>query len=316
MAQFQWNFDAPTGVFKNHKLSSQLREAAIAETKFMQFVRPEAAFGKRMGESLTITRLSNITQPTSTVLDENTRIPEDDLVLSTQAVTVLENGRSVPFTSFAQDLSHVDLRNSIQLKLKDQMRLALDIDAAAAFKEGQVKAIPNGLASIVFDTDGVASTQATVNLNIFHIEQIRDFMFSTLNISAAVGDDYMSVISTKAKRGLMNDPTWEEWKKYTDPSGKFSSEVGRIEGIRFVESNHTSALSGSLGSGGVLGEAVMFGDDAVIMAVAEDPELRAKLAEDYGRSNGVAWYGIYAFQQIWKDSSTAGEARVIHVTSS
>jgi len=37
MAQeFQWTLDAPAGVFKNWALSSKIREAAIAESKFMQ----------------------------------------------------------------------------------------------------------------------------------------------------------------------------------------------------------------------------------------------------------------------------------------
>jgi hypothetical protein len=106
-----------------------------------------------------------------------------------------------------------------------------------------------------------------------------------------------------------------KWKVYSEQSAKYNSEVGRIEGIRCIESNNTNALSGSLGSGSVLGEAVVFGDDPVVMASVHDPELRAKESEDYGRSKGVAWYGIYGFDQIWKDSATAGEARVIHVTS-
>ena len=67
---------------------------------------------------------------------------------------------------------------------------------------------------------------------------------------------------------------------------------------------------------GVLGEAVFFGDDAVAMAVAEDPELRAELPKDFGRQKSVAWYGILEFGQIWGDSASAGEARVVHVTSS
>lgn len=313
---FQWQFDAPTGVYKNHKLSSQLREAAIAETQFMQFVRPEPGYGKRMGESITISRVSNISVPTSSALTENIRIPEDNITLSTQAITVAENGRSVPFTSFAADLSHLDLRNVIQGQLKNQMRLSLDVGSATAFKSGQYKAIPDGVASITFDTDGTASTAATVAPNVFHVEKIRDEMFSTLNIEPAVGDDYMGITATKSKRSIMADPRWEEFKKYTDPGAKFNSEVGRMENIRFIETNHTSALSNSQGTGSVLGEGVFFGRDAVVMAVAEDPELRAKMAEDYGRSNGVAWYGIYAFGQIWNDSSTAGEARVIHMTSS
>ena len=46
MTQQTWTFDAPTGVYKNHALSSALRLAAIAETKFMQFVRPEPGYGR------------------------------------------------------------------------------------------------------------------------------------------------------------------------------------------------------------------------------------------------------------------------------
>jgi hypothetical protein len=96
---FSWSFDAPSGVYKNHELSSQLRFAAIAETKFMQFVRPEPGYGKKKGESITISRVSNIAVPSNGRLAENNRIPEDELVLSTVAITVSEWGRSVPYTS-------------------------------------------------------------------------------------------------------------------------------------------------------------------------------------------------------------------------
>jgi len=41
MSLHGWTADAPTGVYKNHKLSAKIRMASIAETKFMQFTRPE-----------------------------------------------------------------------------------------------------------------------------------------------------------------------------------------------------------------------------------------------------------------------------------
>jgi N4-gp56 family major capsid protein len=311
---FQWTFDAPTGVFKNHDLSDRLRVAAIAETKFMQFVRPEPGYGKKMGESITITRVSNISEPTNGRLAENQRIPEDEIVLTTIAVTVSEWGRSVPFTSLTQDLGIFDIENIIQRKLRDQMALVMDRAAAAAYKTAQVKAIPDGISSLVFDTDGTASTTATVNMNVFHVEQIRDFMFSTLFVPPLEGDDYIGLVSTKAKRGIVSDPAWEQWHKYTDPSNQFNSEIGRLENIRFVEINNPNALSGSLGSGGVLGEALVFGEDSVVMAVAEDPELRAAIPQDFGRQKSVAWYGILEFGIVW-DTATAGEARIVHVTS-
>jgi N4-gp56 family major capsid protein len=289
--------------------------AAIAQCICMQFVNTEAGYGKKKGESVTITRVSNVTVPTSDILDERTRISEDSIALSTQAVAVYERGRAIPYTSLSLDLAHFDLENAIQKNLRDQLKLSMDGAAATAFKSGKVKAIPTGASTIVFDTDGTASTTATANLNLYHVEQIRDYMFSTLLINPMSDGNYACMISTKGKRGVMADTRWEDWHKYISNEKKYNSELGKMEQVRFVESNNTSAFSASLGSGGVLGEAVFFGDDAVTMGVVMEPELRAKESEDYGRSKGVAWYGIYGFEQIWDDSASAGEARVVHVTS-
>ena len=312
---FQWQFDAPSGVFKNNEMSSKLRMAAIAEAKFMQFVNPEPGYGKSKGESITISRVSNIAVPSNARLVEGVKLPEDDIVLTTIAITVSEWGRSVPYTSLSNDLGKYDINNIIQKKLRDQMALVMDSAAADAFQSGKVKAIPSGVSALTMDTDGTASTTASVNLNVYHVEQIRDYMFSTLNIPTYEGGDYICLASTKACRGLKNDPAWEVWHKYTDPSKKYNSEVGKLEGCRFIEINNTAALSGSLGTGSVLGEAIFFGDDAVAMAVACDPELRTELPKDFGRQKSVAWYGILEFGQIWGDSASAGEARVVHVTS-
>jgi len=314
---FSWSTDVPSGISRNHELSDKLRSAALAETKFMQFVSTEPGYGKKKGESITITRVSNMSVPTNGRLIEGQKVPEDSVVLSTVAITVSEWGRSVPFTSLAQDLSKFDPENIIQKELMKQMRLVLDGAAADAFTSTsvKVKAIPTGVAALTMDTDGTASSAAVANLNVYHVEQIRDYMFSTLNIPGYMGDDYIGLVSTKAKRGLMSDPAWEDWKKYTDPSAKFNSEIGRLENIRFIEINNTSALSASLGTGSVLGEAVFFGEDAVAMVVAQDPELRSEYAKDFGRQQAVAWYGILEFGCVW-DTANAGEARIVHVTSS
>jgi N4-gp56 family major capsid protein len=311
---FTWTYDAPTGVYKNHELSSKMRMASIAECKFLQFTSPEAGYGKKKGESITITRVSNIAVPSNGQLTENVRIPEDELSLSTTSITVVEWGRSVPYSSLSEDLGTFNVENMIQRKLKDQMALVMDAAAATAFKDTTIAAVPNGVASLAIDTDGTTSTTATVNLNMYHVEQIRDYMHSTLLVKPYEGDDYVCILSTKAKRGLISDPAWETWHKYTDPASKFKAEVGRIENIRFVECNNTASLSGSLGSGSVLGEAVFFGLDPVRMAVAEDPELRAGIPGDFGRSKAVAWYGILGFGLVW-DSASPGEGSVVHLHS-
>lgn len=316
MANFTWTFDAPAGVYKSHEMSSALRKAAIAETKFMQFIKPEPGYGKKSGDSITITRISSLTVPSSGRLLETTKIPEDQLTITTVAITVSEWGRSVPYTSFSDDLSMYNMENIVQRALKDQMKLILDNAAAASFKStsAKIKATPDGVASIQFATNGVAPAVALANLNVFHVEQIRDYLFSTLFVPPYEGDDYIGLVSTKAKRSLITDPSWEVWHKYTDPEAKYNGELGRLENIRFVEINNTNALSASLGSGGVLGEAVFFGADAVAMAVVIDPELRAAIPGDFGRQKAVAWYGILDFGVVW-DTGNPGEAKIVHVTS-
>lgn len=312
-----WTYDAPTGVFKNHSLSGKIRMASIAKCLGMQFVgTAEDGTGTKKGADVTITRISNVTVPTSDILLEEDTIPEDSISLSTQAVAVYERGRAIPYTSLLNDLAHFDVTSAIQRKLRDQLSLSFDAAIFTAFKAGMVKAIPAGVASLTFDTDGTASSAAVANMNIYHMEQIRDYMFSTLNIDPMSDGEYVMAAATKACRGIKTDPSWIDWKKYTTPEAKYNAEIGKIENIRVVECNNTASLSGTKGTGSVLGECVAFGADAIAMATVRDPELRAKESGDYGRSKGVAWYGIYGFGQIWSDSATAGEARVVHVTSS
>lgn len=289
--------------------------AAIAQTKFVQFTTPESGYGKQKGESVTVTRVANLDVPEDDELVELERIPEDHFSLSTQAIPAVERGRSLPYTNLLTQFSHFDIENSLQKALRNQLALRLDKVASDAFKQGQIKAIPTGTSELTFDTDGTPSFTATANLNVYHVEQIRDYMFTNLNIMPYIDGDYVALVSTKAKRGIMRDPNWEKWHTYTTPEAKFNGEIGRIENTRFIEINNMAALSNSLGSNGVLGEAVFFGEDAVAMANVVDPELRAKESEDYGRLKGIAWYGIYGFGQIWGDSANPGEARVVHVTS-
>lgn len=316
MGTFTWTFDAPTGVFKSREMSSQLFETAIADTVFMPHVQSLNGLGKKKGETITGTRVRTIAEPTSALLTEGQRIPEDTYQLSTFSVTVKEMGRSVPFTSLAADLTFFDLENSIQKKLRQQMTLTLDTAAAAAFKTAKIKYVPRGVGAGSFDTAGVATLSALAPWGVYHCEVVRDYLYDTLYADGVDGgSDYVGIFRTKSIRGLKNDADWENWHYYTNPSAKFNSEVGKMECIRHIETNHSQAL-GNVGTGSVLGEGVVFGADAVCMAEVLTPELRGQVnvGDDFGRANAVAWYGILNFGLIW-DTANAGEAKIIHVTS-
>lgn len=312
MPQHSWVFDAPTGTYKNHKLSQEIFSAAVADAIFMDHVQPQEEFGKGMGESITLKRVSTVAEPTSADLTEGVRIPEDTLALSTKQITVGEIGRAVPFTSLAEDLGAIDLQNAIQKELRRQMKLVLDTKAAVAFRSAKVKYAITGLTSNNIATNGTFGAASTENMNVYHAEEIRDYMADTLH-APMIGDSYVGIFRTLGLRGIKRDPDWEEWHKYSSPDAKFNSEVGRLEDIRFIECTHNNALR-KVGTGSVLGEGVVFGEDAVAMAEAQTPELRAAIPQDFGRSKAVAWYGIIAFDIIW-DTGNDGEARVVHVGS-
>lgn len=294
-------------------MSKKLYEQALANSVFMDFVQPVNGFGRRRGETVTLTRVATITEPTSAALDENVRIPEDTFDLSTTSITVTEYGRAVPFTSLAEDLSEFSLENPIQKRLRQQMTLYLDTLAATQFKASYLRAVPTGTAAITWDTDGTTTPTATNQMNLYHLEEIRDAMVGTYFVPM-INNHYQCIAHTNALRGIKRDPDFEEWHKYQSPDVKGNSEVGRLEQIIFNECYHSNALSGSKGSGAI-GEAVFFGEDSVVMAESVSPELRAAQPEDFGRAQAVAWYAVLGFGLVWPATATAGEVRVVYLTS-
>ena len=313
MATFQWIPDVPAGVFRNHSLSSKLRETALEETKFVGFTRPEPGYGKGRGDTHTITRIAAITEPTDIELLETDTVPEDAFSISTVSFTVKEIGRSVPYTNLADQLTTFDLSSQIQKELRRQLALCLDTRAATAYRDAKVKYIPTGLSSGTFDTDGTASTTALENMNVFHAEEIYDYLYDTLRAPPQDGDDYIGIFRQLGIRGMLRDPDWEQWHVYTNPEAKYNGEAGRLENIRFITSNHANALR-KQGSGSILGEGFVFGDDNVAIIEAMKPELLAGIPSDLGRKKLVGWYGILKFGLVW-DTANAGQARVVHVTS-
>lgn len=313
MPGFTWTWDADTGTHKNHEISRRLWRAATEESVCMDYVRPVEGFGRKQGETVTLMRLSAMTEPSSGTLTEGVRIPEDSYAISSTTITVSEYGRAVPYTSLAEDLSIFNVENEIQQALRNQMQRTLDTVIANSMQSTLVKYVPTGVASSTITTNGTAGAAASANMNLYHVEQISDYLYDTLLCPPWAGDDYVGIFRTLALRGIKQDPAWEEWHKYTNPGAKQNGEVGRIERVRFVQTNHNNAF-GKIGTSSVLGEGVVFGRDFVAMAEVQTPELRAGIPADFGRSKAVAWYGILGFALIW-NTANAGQCKGIHVSS-
>ena len=52
-----------------------------------------------------------------------------------------------------------------------------------------------------------------------------------------INGDYVGIIHPDAAYDLMSDPKWVNVKTYSDPEGIYEGEIGKIEGVRFVETS-------------------------------------------------------------------------------
>lgn len=316
MASFEWVADVADGVLKNHALSAKIRGAAIAKTIILPYVQPEPGYGRKSGDTLTITRVRNVAEPTSALVGERDRIPIDTFAQSQVSVTVSGYGRGIEYTAKSELLQHYDQENWMQKKLREQMKLALDTLAATALKTAMISFIPTSLTGGVFDTDGTPSTTALSNVTINHIKVLRDYAADTIHIPGYGEDDhYICLLETKGCRGIRNDPEFQVWHAPQGADAHFTrGKIGMVENVEIIEVNHTQALANDLGSTGQLGEGLFFGDDAAFMATAEDPELRAAIPGNFGLDKAVAWYGVFGMGIVW-DTANDGEARIMRITS-
>jgi N4-gp56 family major capsid protein len=321
MGQYTWTNDVPSGTLKSHAISAKLYEEAVANTKLFQFAQPIEGFGKGKGETVSLTRIAAVAEPTSDVLTEGQKISEDTYAVTQTSVTVKERGRAIPLTNLVKDLSNYDLGASVEKELRRQMTLAMDTNTAVAFRKAFGKYVPTGAASATKETNSATvSATATANLGVYHIKEIYDLLYDTYKTPPFEGEDYIGVFRHKSVAGLRDDNDWIEWQKYTSPSGLETGEVGKINNVRIVDTNHgnTSLTNPQglvlCGTSDVLGEGFVFGDDAVVVAMVQEPELRMKAPQDYGRDQGVAWYGIYELGVVYT-AATAGQLRIMHVGS-
>lgn len=303
-----WEFDAPSGVYKDHNLSANIRRAAVADTEFAPFARPESGFGKGKGQSVTITRIFPL--PKATRVAELDRLPSGRPLIDTTSITVSEWGFKIPMTEFEENLTFYDITNQFQAVLRDQMRLTMDDMTADAFKATLIKYTPM-VAGGVFSTTGVAGDTADINLAIVDLRAMYDEL-RDLKVPKFRNGRYVGLLGTKAARGIKNDSEYKDWQAPTSSAPFMDGILRNVEGFMLVETNHDDALTNSLGVGGILGEAIFFGADAVVLATVDDPELRVGLPEDLGRFRDVGWVGTLEAGLVWDDAATS---RVIHVTS-
>lgn len=296
-------------------LSAKIRYAAQPIMKIQQFCEVKEAFGKHQHDELIYDKISNILTG-GTVLTEASTMPVSQYSILKGTLSINEFGVSIPFSGKVEALSKLSVNDTIVQTLKNDMAKALDQAAYDQFIASDVTYTIRGTASGVWGTTGVlvADNTAKEDLNAYHVREIITWM-KQHDYPTYDGQDYVCIASPAAVKGLFADSGWQDAYKYTKPENMWAGEIGRYFGCRFVEETHllSNILGGTSGTNGSYGAALFFGKDAVAYGIATPPELRIKEITDYGRSKGVAWYGILGFHKTW-DYTSDGEGRIVYLT--
>lgn len=275
----------------------------------MKFFRNEPGYGKGKGESVTITRFLQL--PVASRVSEIDRLPSGRPAIETKQVNVSQWGYKVPVTQFERDLTYFDIMNPIQAALRDQISLTMDIMCSDAMKLTPIKYVPTSTGGTL-TTNGTPSGVSDRNLGVQDLRTIYDELSDTLKCPPFKNGKYVGVLSTKAARGIKNDPEYKDWQAPTTPNPFLTGVLKDCEGFTLLETNHHAALAALAGTSTTTGEAIFFGADAGGLVSIMDPEIRAGIPEELGTFREVGWVGTLEAFLVWEKASLA---RAVHVSS-
>lgn len=320
MAWTDLQYNASTGQggwFHNPRLSDQLRHALVPLMKFRQFVEVKEGWGKGVGDTLYFDKISKVSTAGGTLVETNA-MPEHQFTVTRGTIAVSEFGNSIPYTGKLEALSKFDVENPTIRVLRDDMASVLDGACGAEWKKTGRKYIATstvaGTLESVADGDVLASGKSVKGgWRLYHIREVVKEL-KARDIPKYDGENYVCIGSVYFLNELMKGAEWRDNVRYGDPARLFSGEVGRVHGVRFIE--ESNYLLDTIGSASDFGEAVIFGAQAVMEGIVTPEEIRAKVPTDYGRSKGLAWYGIMGWEKMWKHTDSGQDAHIIHLTGS
>lgn len=98
----------------------------------------------------------------------------------------------------------------------------------------------NGAQTPVTDRSGL---DKTCTLTVDVVKKVAA-MLKAAN-APKIDGDYVCILHPYVAYDIMSDPRWEEMHKYTTPENMYQGEIGRIAGVRFVETSEAAVYKGT-----------------------------------------------------------------------
>lgn len=312
MAEQLWGTASLGGYMYSDELSDKLRFALQPMIRFRQHCDAKDATGKGLhkGDKYHWNVYSDIADQ-GTTLTEGSVIPSSNFTVTQGELTVTEYGNSVTFTEKLDNLSKHSVEEVIDKVLKNDAAKAFDIAAHAQFAASDLIAVGTAAGVTAFETDGVPTGVNNAAMDKDHVKDVVDYM-KERNIPTYSAGDYFCIARPSTFRTLKND--LETLHQYVETGFRMimNGEIGRYEGVRFIEQTNIAANAAAFAANNKSDDAFFFGQDTVAEAIVVPEEIRGKIPTDYGRDRGIAWYYLGGFGLVHTDAATS---RIVRWTS-
>lgn len=100
-------------------------------------------------------------------------------------------------------------------------------------------------ASLIISTNALVAN--TYSNTLIAVSDIRRTVaeLRRKNVPTVDGQNYVGIIHPVVSEDLRSDATWQNWHQYTTPEFLYQGEIGRVEGVRFVETSFAPVSAGS-----------------------------------------------------------------------
>lgn len=166
----------------------------------------------------------------------------NSLTMSVITATIKQYGDYITLSDMLI-LSAID-NNLVQASklLGNQAGETLDTITREVLNSGTNVQYANGQVVSRYLLVGADSTPA--NNHYLTVDAVRLAVRNLKNKKARkINGDYVGIIHTDVAYDLTGDAKWEDWHKYTTVENLYANEIGRIHGVRFVESTEAKIFA-------------------------------------------------------------------------
>lgn len=207
---------------------------------------------KNGGKTIEFRKYSPLPKLT-TPISEGVTPDGQSLNMSTIEATVAQYGGYIT-------LSDVLLLTAIDNNLVQATKL-LGAQAGATL-DTITREVLNGGTNVIF-SGGKEAREDLDATSLLTVDDVKKAVRLLKNQNAEqINGSWVGIIHPDIAYDLTNDPAWKDVKTYSDPSDIYEGEIGKIYGVRFVETTEAKVWAGAGAGGRAVYSTLILGDNA------------------------------------------------------